>query len=334
MRTAIPPRPRPVRSRGHRQPGDVAAGADPVHHQHPAAGCEHAAAPLAAAHHEPGAAAVRGCRPGQLRAGRADHLHAHGLDARQRRRQGARRPTTSPKQFGKQYLRSGAARQRAAAANIQDAHEAVRPTDVARTPKSLRDQLDPGQFRLYDLIWRRFVASQMAAARFLNTRASLAAGDYLFRASGSVLQFDGFQKVWKREEEKDREEQQPARARERRAAALRRLPPRAALHPAAAALHGGLADQGARGARHRPAVDVRADHRGHPGAQLRAPGGAPAASDRAGQDRRRRAPRALPRDRRRRLHRRDGEAARRHRGGHAAVRADHPRVVRPVRARR
>jgi DNA topoisomerase-1 len=108
-------------------------------------------------------------------------------------------------QFGKQYLRTGAARQRAAAGNIQDAHEAVRPTDVARTPESLRDQLDPGQYRLYDLIWRRFMASQMAAARFLNTRASLAAGDYLFRASGSVLQFDGFQKVWKREEEKDKE---------------------------------------------------------------------------------------------------------------------------------
>jgi DNA topoisomerase-1 len=108
-------------------------------------------------------------------------------------------------QFGKQYLRSGAAR-RAVAANVQDAHEAIRPTDVARTPDSLRDQLDPGQQRLYDLIWRRYVASQMAAARFLNTKVALSAGDYLFRASGSVLQFDGFQKVWKRDEEKEREE--------------------------------------------------------------------------------------------------------------------------------
>jgi len=110
------------------------------------------------------------------------------------------------KQFGKQYLRSGAARQRAAAAKVQDAHEAVRPTDIARTPESVRDQLDPGQFRLYELVWRRFVASQMAAARFLNTRASLAAGEYLFRASGSVLTFDGFQRVWKRDEPKDGEE--------------------------------------------------------------------------------------------------------------------------------
>ncbi len=109
-------------------------------------------------------------------------------------------------QFGKHYLRSGAARQRAPGANVQDAHEAIRPTDVSRTPESLRDQLDAGQQRLYELIWRRFVASQMAAARFLNTRASISAGDYLFRATGSVLQFDGFQKVWKRDEEKDREE--------------------------------------------------------------------------------------------------------------------------------
>ncbi len=109
-------------------------------------------------------------------------------------------------QFGKSYLRGGAVRRRAPAANVQDAHEAVRPTDVSRTPESLRDQLDPGQHRLYDLIWRRFVASQMSAARFLNTRVSIEAGGHLFRASGSVLQFDGFQRVWKRDEERERDD--------------------------------------------------------------------------------------------------------------------------------
>ncbi|MDQ2960229.1 MAG: type I DNA topoisomerase [Candidatus Dormibacteraeota bacterium] len=110
--------------------------------------------------------------------------------------------------YGKTYLRSGVPKQRAAAPaqNIQDAHEAIRPTDVTRTPESIRDQLDPAQFRLYDLIWRRFVASQMAPARFLNTRASLLAGDYLFRASGTQLLFDGFQKVWKRDEDRDRDD--------------------------------------------------------------------------------------------------------------------------------
>ncbi|MBJ7610256.1 MAG: type I DNA topoisomerase [Candidatus Dormibacteraeota bacterium] len=109
-------------------------------------------------------------------------------------------------EFGKQYVRTGAARQRAAGGNVQDAHEAIRPTEVGRTPDSVRDQLDPAQFRLYDLIWRRFVASQMAPARFLNTRVSLSGGDYLFRATGSVLTFDGFQRVWKRDEERDRDE--------------------------------------------------------------------------------------------------------------------------------
>jgi DNA topoisomerase-1 len=111
--------------------------------------------------------------------------------------------------FGKQYLRSGAARQRKGAQNVQDAHEAIRPTDVGRTPESVQQYLSRDQARLYDLIWRRFVASQMAAARFLNTRATIAAGEYLFRATGSVLQFDGFQKVWKRDEEKDKEQRLP-----------------------------------------------------------------------------------------------------------------------------
>jgi DNA topoisomerase I len=114
------------------------------------------------------------------------------------------------KAFGKTYVRSGAPRQRAAAANVQDAHEAIRPTDVARTPDSIREQLDPAQFRLYDLVWRRFVASQMSAARFLNTRVALSAGGYQFRATGSVLQFDGFQRVWKRDEEKDGDNSLPA----------------------------------------------------------------------------------------------------------------------------
>ncbi|MBV8949378.1 MAG: type I DNA topoisomerase [Actinobacteria bacterium] len=101
--------------------------------------------------------------------------------------------------YGKEYVRTGAPRTRgkaAPAANIQDAHEAIRPTDVTRTPESLRGHLEGAQMRLYELIWRRFVASQMAAARFRNTRVTLHAGDYVFRASGTQLLFDGYQKVW------------------------------------------------------------------------------------------------------------------------------------------
>ncbi|HKR99082.1 MAG TPA: DNA topoisomerase, partial [Candidatus Dormibacteraeota bacterium] len=114
------------------------------------------------------------------------------------------------KEFGKEYVRTGEARQRAKApANIQDAHEAIRPTDVSRTPESIRSHLQPQQLRLYELIWRRFVASQMAAAKYLNTRATIDAAAYEFRASGSRVTFDGFQRVWKRDEERDGEEPLP-----------------------------------------------------------------------------------------------------------------------------
>ncbi len=113
-------------------------------------------------------------------------------------------------EFGKEYVRTGAARRAKAGGNIQDAHEAVRPTDVTRTPDSIRQHLQAPQLRLYELIWRRFVASQMSAAKYLNTRAAIDAGDYEFRASGSRVIFDGFQKVWKRDEEKDGEDPLPA----------------------------------------------------------------------------------------------------------------------------
>src|SRR5437660_1015876 len=78
-----------------------------------------------------------------------------------------------------------------------------------RTPESIRQHLSPPQAKLYELIWRRFVASQMSAARFLNTRATIDAAGYVFRATGSVLQFDGFQRVWKRDDDKDGDETLP-----------------------------------------------------------------------------------------------------------------------------
>ncbi|MGI8847923.1 MAG: type I DNA topoisomerase [Candidatus Dormibacteria bacterium] len=115
--------------------------------------------------------------------------------------------------YGEGYVRKGQpkAKKGPATHNIQDAHEAIRPTDVRRTPAQIADHVDPSLLRLYELIWRRFVASQMAAARFLNTRATIVAGDHAFRATGSVLKFDGFQKVWKRgDDDKEKEERLPA----------------------------------------------------------------------------------------------------------------------------
>jgi DNA topoisomerase-1 len=107
--------------------------------------------------------------------------------------------------YGKDYVRKGAPRaaKNNPNANVQDAHEGIRPTDVGRTPDDISKHLTPQQARLYDLIWRRFVASQMAAAKFDTTRVDIEAGDFVFRANGSVLRFDGFTRVWRRDDDKD-----------------------------------------------------------------------------------------------------------------------------------
>jgi DNA topoisomerase I len=78
----------------------------------------------------------------------------------------------------------------------QDAHEAIRPTDANRTPENLKSYLDNDGYRLYRLIWQRFVASQMAPAIFDQTTIDIKAGRFMFRATGSVQKFDGFLKVY------------------------------------------------------------------------------------------------------------------------------------------
>jgi DNA topoisomerase-1 len=78
---------------------------------------------------------------------------------------------------------------------VQDAHEAIRPTSVKRTPESIKKYLDKDQFRLYDLIWRRFLACQMSSAVYDLTVVDMPVGDYLFRANGSILRFPGYQEL-------------------------------------------------------------------------------------------------------------------------------------------
>lgn len=90
-------------------------------------------------------------------------------------------------------------------ASTQDAHEAIRPTSATRTPGSIKKHLADEEFRLYQLIWQRFVASQMAPAIFDQTTVSVAGGALVFRAVGSVLKFDGFLRVYGREEGDDPE---------------------------------------------------------------------------------------------------------------------------------
>jgi DNA topoisomerase-1 len=104
------------------------------------------------------------------------------------------------KTFGNDYLPAEPIHYRSKK-DAQDAHEAIRPTDVLRTPDSLSRFLSPDEFKLYKLIWQRFVASQMNPAIFDQTTIDITAGDYLLRATGLVEKFSGFRAVY--EEGKD-----------------------------------------------------------------------------------------------------------------------------------
>ena len=84
---------------------------------------------------------------------------------------------------------------------IQDAHEAIRPTDIALSPVIVKESLSRDQFRLYQLIWKRFTASQMSNAVYETTSVKIAAGKYRFNVSASKIKFDGFMSVYKDDEE-------------------------------------------------------------------------------------------------------------------------------------
>src|SRR5690606_22000875 len=81
-------------------------------------------------------------------------------------------------------------------AGAQEAHEAIRPTSVKREPDKVRPYLTRDQYRLYKLIWERSVSSEVAPAVFDTLTVDIAAGDYVFRATGSTLTFEGFMKVY------------------------------------------------------------------------------------------------------------------------------------------
>jgi DNA topoisomerase I len=88
-------------------------------------------------------------------------------------------------------------------ARVQGAHEAIRPTDVRRRPEEVQKYLEPDQFRLYQLIWQRFMASQMTPAQYDMTVVEFDLGKYLFRATGSVMVFDGYHVLYTEGREKE-----------------------------------------------------------------------------------------------------------------------------------
>ncbi len=90
---------------------------------------------------------------------------------------------------------------------IQDAHEAIRPSDINRTPSDVKDSLSRDQFRLYQLIWKRFTASRMSNAEYETTTVTIDAGEYSFHVSTSKLEFEGFMSVYvEADEEKEKKQ--------------------------------------------------------------------------------------------------------------------------------
>ena len=113
------------------------------------------------------------------------------------------------RQYGNEYLPEKAVHYRSKK-DAQDAHEAIRPTEVVRTPDSLAKFLKPEELKLYRLIWQRFVASQMTPAVFDQTTIDINAGRFVFRATGSVQKFDGFLKIYQEGRDEKTEEDEEA----------------------------------------------------------------------------------------------------------------------------
>ena len=98
--------------------------------------------------------------------------------------------------YGQAYVAATEAKGGNGHKNLQDAHEAIRPTDVSRTPVAMKESLSRDQFRLYQLIWKRFVASRMQPAKYETTSVRIKAGQYRFTVAASKIVFEGFRSVY------------------------------------------------------------------------------------------------------------------------------------------
>ncbi len=109
-------------------------------------------------------------------------------------------------EYGKEYLGNSSPAKSSDGKKVQDAHEAIRPTDITHTPASLKASFANDQFKLYQLIWKRFVSSRMSAAVYDTTNVRISAsGKYIFTVSASKLKFDGFLSVYKPSDDEEKE---------------------------------------------------------------------------------------------------------------------------------
>ena len=99
-------------------------------------------------------------------------------------------------QYGREYILSAPRKYKTKSKGAQEAHEAIRPTEIDKTPASLKDVLDQQQLKLYTLIWNRTVATQMAVAQVKRVGADIDVKNYQFRATGQTIQFDGYLRVY------------------------------------------------------------------------------------------------------------------------------------------
>ena len=230
--------------------------------------------------------------------------------------------TAIREQYGEEYLPAEPRTYKSKVKNAQEAHEAIRPAgDRIRTPEEVRAELDGDEQRLYELIWIRTVACQMADARGAKLTIRVGATSTqneqaTFRASGKAYDFLGWRRAVRRRCRRGRRgrgRSAPARGCPRRSRAVHRARRGRARDQAARALHRSQLGQGARRARHRSSLDVRGGDRDDPGAWLRVAQGHRARSrvDGVRGDEPARTPLRPPR--RLQLHRDDGRSARRHR---------------------
>ncbi|PIQ76340.1 type I DNA topoisomerase [Candidatus Peregrinibacteria bacterium CG10_big_fil_rev_8_21_14_0_10_49_24] len=114
---------------------------------------------------------------------------------------------TIEKLYGREYVLSEPRKYKTKNKSAQEAHEAIRPTEMERTPESLSDVLDHQQLKLYTLIWNRTMATQMASAELKRVGADITAGAYTFRATGQTILFDGFMRVYREDRDEPEEDE-------------------------------------------------------------------------------------------------------------------------------
>lgn len=138
--------------------------------------------------------------------------------------------------YGEKY-KTAAATEKKNSQKIQDAHEAIRPTDLNRMPIAIKEQLPRDLFRLYQLIWKRFVASRMSAAQYDTTSVKIQAKDQIFTLAASRMRFDGFMSVYTQEDDKEEENVLGGNLDENSVLEFQSFDPKQHFHPAPCTLH-------------------------------------------------------------------------------------------------